>query len=142
MTAAAPLPVDGSCLCGGVRFRVSGPFITAGYCHCTHCQKRTGTGSSVQGRVAQDDFELLAGAELLKAFTPTPESRPKVFCAECGSHLFSGDPHTDAEVSIRLGVFEGPIDVEPQWHIFVRSAAPWAPVPDDGVPRHETLPPG
>ncbi|MBJ7470115.1 MAG: GFA family protein [Solirubrobacteraceae bacterium] len=134
------LPVEGSCLCGEVRFRVTGRFITAGYCHCTHCQKRTGTGASIQGRVERTDLELQAGAELLKAFVPPAGGRPKVFCTGCGSHLFSGDLSADAEVAIRLGAFDGPIDVTPAFHMFVRSAPAWAPVPDDGLVRYDTAP--
>lgn len=138
--STAPLPVEGSCLCGDVTFRVKGPFLTAGYCHCTHCQKRTGTGASVQGRVVRDDLELLTGEHLLKAFVPPAGGRPKVFCTACGSHLFSGDLAADAEVAIRLGAFDDPIDVAPEFHMFVRSAPPWAPVPHDGLVRYDTVP--
>lgn len=139
MTAAS-LPVEGSCLCGEVRFRVTGGFIIVGYCHCTYCQKRTGTGASIQGRVARGDLELLAGDDRLRAFVPPASGRPKVFCSACGSHLFAGDLVADAEVSIRLGAFDGPIDVSPAFHMFVRSAPPWAPVPDDGLVRYDTVP--
>lgn len=133
----ATLPVDGSCNCGAVRFRVSGPFVTAGYCHCTHCQKRTGTGASYTGRVAREHFEFLAGEDRLHNWKPSNTGRPKWFCVDCGSHLFAG-ALDDETVGIRIGAFDGPVDVEPTWRIFVRSAPAWAPVPDDGVPQYET----
>ncbi len=136
----ATLPVNGSCLCGAVRFRVSGPFLSVGYCHCTHCQKRTGTGWSTNGRVAQGDFELLSGLAELRAWAPAT-GVPKLFCGECGAHLFSGDPLNDEEVAIRIGAFDGPVEVEPSFHMFVRSAPDWAPVPDDGLVRYEMLRP-
>jgi hypothetical protein len=128
-------PLTGGCLCGAVRFEVSGPILSAGYCHCTHCQKRTGTGSSANCRVAREGFRLLAGAESLAAFQP-PTGVPKLFCSQCGSALFSGDPFSDAEVAIRLGAFDRDPGVRPQYRQFVDSAAAWEPVPDDGLTRH------
>lgn len=137
----ATLPVDGSCNCGGVRFRVSGPFIAAGYCHCTHCQKRTGTGSALTGRIAREDLKILAGDGQLRAWTPPNGGNLKWFCVDCGGHLFAGDLEAGETVGVRLGAFDGPVDVTPSYHIFVRSAPSWEPVPDDGLVRHETLPP-
>src|SRR5438128_11340442 len=101
-------PLQGGCLCGAVRFEINRPFLSAGYCHCTHCQRRTGTGSSANGRVPQEGFALLQGAEELRAFQP-PSGVPKLFCGSCGSALFSGDPFADAEVAVRLG----PLDRDP-----------------------------
>jgi hypothetical protein len=135
-------PLTGGCLCGAVRFEVSGPILSAGYCHCTHCQKRTGTGSSANCRVAREGFRLLAGAELLASFQP-PTGVPKLFCSQCGSALFSGDPFSDAEVAVRLGAFDRDPGVRSQYRQFVDSAAAWEPVPDDGLtryPRSRTAP--
>ncbi len=128
-------PLGGGCLCGGVRFELSEPFASSGYCHCTHCQRRTGTASSVNGRVPRSGFRLLAGRELLETFQPTPESNPKVFCRRCGSHLFSGDPFAGDDVAIRLGVVDGDPGIRPQYRQWVDSAASWEPIPDDGLPR-------
>lgn len=130
-----PAVLTGACLCGAVRFEVSGPILSAGYCHCTHCQKRTGTGSSANCRVAQADFRLLGGAELLSSYQP-PAGVPKLFCSRCGSALFSGDPLSDQEVAIRLGCFDQDPGIRPQFRQFVDSAAAWEPVPDDGLPRY------
>jgi hypothetical protein len=127
--------LSGGCLCGAIRFEVSGPPLLAGYCHCTHCQKRTGTASSVNCRVARADFRLVSGAEQLRAYQP-PVGRPKLFCQTCGSALFSGDPFSDEQVAIRLGAFDEDPEIRPQYRQFVDSAAPWEPLPDDGLERY------
>lgn len=127
-------PLGGGCLCGAVRFRISAPFVSAGYCHCTHCQKRTGAGASANGRVPRSGFELLQGAEQLRAFQPAG-GVPKLFCATCGGHLFSGDPLHDEEVAVRLGALDGDPGIRPQYRMFLRSAVPWEPVPEDGLAR-------
>jgi len=128
-------PLQGGCLCGAVRFQVSGPILSAGYCHCTHCQRRTGTGSSANCRVAQDGFEILSGAERLSSYQP-PTGVPKLFCSICGSALFSGDPFNDEEVAVRLGAFDEDPGIRPHYRQFVDSAAPWEPVPEDGLERY------
>jgi hypothetical protein len=127
-------PLQGGCLCGAVRFEITAPFISAGYCHCTHCQRRTGTGSSANVRVRQDGFRLLAGEEQLRAFKP-PTGVPKLFCGTCGSALFSGEPLTDEQVAVRLGALDRDPGIRPQFRQFVGSAAPWEPVPQDGLER-------
>jgi hypothetical protein len=129
------MTLQGGCLCGAVRYEVSAPILSAGYCHCTHCQKRTGTSSSANVRVPQDGFKLLSGRDELRAFQP-PEGVPKLFCSVCGGALFSGDPFSDEEVAIRLGSFDEDPGVRPQYRQFVDSAAPWEPVPEDGLPRY------
>jgi hypothetical protein len=132
-SAAAPL--RGGCLCGAVRFELTAPLLSAGYCHCTRCQRRTGTASSANGRVPQSGFALLQGEEQLRSFKP-PTGVAKVFCASCGSALFSGEPLSDAEVAVRLGALDREPGLRPQFRQFVDSAASWEPLPDDGLPRY------
>lgn len=126
----------GGCLCGKVRFSLSRPAEAAGYCHCTRCQKRTGTGSSVQARIDGTTFTLTQGEEFVRAWRPPGGGFDKAFCGECGSHLFSRDPDDPSQMSVRLGAFDGDPGVRPSWHTFVDYAPPWAPVPDDGLERY------
>jgi hypothetical protein len=129
-------PLRGGCLCGAVRFELTAPFNSAGYCHCTHCQRRTGTGSSANGRVPREGFRLLAGAEQLRSYQP-PTGVAKLFCGTCGSALFSGEPFADPEVAVRLGALDGDPGIRPQYRQFLRSAAPWEPVPEDALERYQ-----
>jgi hypothetical protein len=127
----------GGCLCGGVRFELTRPPEQAGYCHCTRCQKRTGGGSSAQARIDGTTFRLLAGEELVQAWRHPDRGFEKCFCRECGSHLFSRNPDDASQMSIRLAAFDGDPGVRPSWRTFVAYAAPWEPVPDDGLLRYE-----
>jgi hypothetical protein len=128
-------PLTGSCLCGGVRIRILGPFRSASCCHCRSCQKRTGSAFSAQGRVARENFELLEGHDLLKSYSPEEGRRARVFCVRCGSSLFSGDPLADEEVSVRLGMLDGDPGVRPEFHQCVASMAAWTTMPADGLRR-------
>ncbi len=129
-------PLQGGCLCGAIRFEITAPFALAGYCHCTHCQRRTGTGSSANGRVPRDGFRLLRGSEALRSFAPPASGVPKHFCATCGSAMFSGDPFTDPQVAVRLGTLDGDPGIRPQFRQYLDSAVAWEAIPDDGLERY------
>ena len=133
-------PFNGGCLCGAVRFEITAPLGAACYCHCTRCQRRSGTAASAQVRVDGASLGIL-GEEALRAYRP-PTGFEKLFCGECGSSLFSRSPDDPARMSVRLGAFDEDPGVRPAWRQFVAYAAPWEPIPDDGLPRFEEGTPG
>jgi hypothetical protein len=127
--------LTGGCLCGAVRFELTESPLAAGYCHCTRCQRRTGTAASAQARADGRAFRVLQGAQLIKAWRHPDGGFEKCFCSECGAHLFSRDPDDPDRMGIRLGAFDGDPGVRPAWRAFVAYAAPWEPIPDDGLER-------
>jgi len=132
--------VVGSCLCGGVQFEVTLPFRRANHCHCSRCRKHSGTFVLTQARVAQEQFKLLSGEELLQSFRP-PNGMAKVFCTVCGSSLFGGTWPDGPEISVRLGALDGDPGIRPQYHSHVASRAAWDELADDGLPRYDEGPP-
>jgi hypothetical protein len=77
----------------------------------------------------------LQGEQQLQAYQP-PSGKPKVFCASCGSALFSGDPLADEFVAVRLGALDRDPGIRPSFRQFVASAAPWEQIPQDSLERH------
>jgi len=134
--------LTGRCLCGGVRFELTAAPIVAGYCHCTRCQRRTGTGSSVQARVDGDALTLRDGEELLTWWRHPDGGFEKGFCATCGGHMFSRNPDDHAQLTIRMSAFDADPGIRPSYRMFVAYAAPWEPIPDDGIPRYDERLPG
>jgi hypothetical protein len=129
--------IPGSCLCGGVRYEVLGTPETASHCHCSRCRKQTGTFGTTSLRVRSESIRLLAGEGLLGTWQPAPDAGIKVFCTRCGSSLFGGQWPDGPIVSVRMGCVDADPGVRPERHIYTASAAPWFPVPDDGLPRFE-----
>jgi hypothetical protein len=129
-------PLTGQCGCGAVAFEVSEPPRSASYCHCTRCQRRTGTGASANTRVAADSFRVTRGEDRLRAWKPAGGAE-KWFCGDCGSALFSRNPANPERVGVRLGAFDSDPGVRPAAHQFVAYAAAWEPLPDDGLPRYQ-----
>jgi hypothetical protein len=131
------LPLTGGCLCGAVRFEVSEPLESASWCHCTRCRRRTGTGASAQGRPVPGSFRWVAGEEHVRVWDPPDDGWAKGFCGLCGAHLFSRPQDEALPRSIRLGAFDDDPGVRPEFRQYVAYAAPWEPIPDDGLPRFD-----
>ena len=129
------LPLTGHCLCGDVRFEITQPLIGATYCHCTRCQRRTGTAAAANGTLAQGSLRVIEGEELVETFWP-PDGAAKLFCRACGSALFSRTRTDPPRWGVRLGAIDGDPGIRPRFRQHVDSAAAWEPIPDDGLPRY------
>ncbi|HWH64442.1 MAG TPA: GFA family protein [Gaiellales bacterium] len=129
-------PITGGCLCGSVRFEITEPPFNAGYCHCTRCQRRTGTAASAQARIPAGALRVISGQELVAAYAPGDGGFEKLFCSACGSALFSRHPERHEVMSVRLGALDEDPGLEMEWRQYVAYAASWEPIPDDGVPRY------
>jgi len=131
------LPLTGGCNCGGVRYEISAPLVSASYCHCKRCQRRSGAAASPQAGVEPGSFRIVSGEELLREWSAGGESFAKVFCSTCGSSLWSRSPHDPDVISVRLGTFDGDPGIRPGHRQWLESAAPWEPLPDDGLERFQ-----
>jgi len=82
------------------------------------------------------------GDELLRPFTHRDGGGTKVSCSSCGSQLWSRPADDPDGYAVRLGVFDADPGIRPSFRQFVAYAAPWEPIPDDGLPRYpEARPP-
>ena len=126
-------PLTGTCNCGAVQVEVSEPFVSAGYCHCTRCQRRTGTGSSVSATAASGAFCVLRGEDRLRFWRPS-DGAEKAFCGDCGSHMFSRN--AQGGIGVRLGVLDADPGIRPADRQFTAYAVGWEALPDDGLARH------
>ncbi len=53
--------ITGSCLCGSVKFEVTPPFAAFRYCHCSRCQKASGSAHAANAFLPATQFKWLAG---------------------------------------------------------------------------------
>jgi len=120
------MKIDGGCFCGAIAYRADVDPEKTSICHCTDCQKLTGTAFRVTVPVAEDQFEITKGTP--KVFIKTAESgakRAQAFCPECGSHLYAtsvGDgPKT---YGLRTGTARQREQLVPRKQIWHRSALP------------------
>ena len=113
---------------------MNAPLEDAGYCHCTRCQRRTGGGAEASARTREGSFRITRGEDEVKFYRPD-EGSGDAFCSVCGSGLWSPSPD-EQTISLRMGSFDTDPGVPITYRQFVNYAAPWEPIPDDGIPRY------
>jgi hypothetical protein len=122
----------GSCLCGGVEYEVKDP-EALGYCHCTRCQRWT--GSSLAGVVvAEENFTFTKGEDLVKRYES--EFAPRNFCGNCGSSLYDD---LGGKYFVAAGLMRE-LDLEPAFHLQVAYKANWHQI-GDSAPQFDENPP-
>jgi hypothetical protein len=128
------LPLTAHCACGAVRFEISEPLLGALYCHCTRCQRRTGTAAAASAGVKPGTLHIVAGEDQIRRWN-AGDGADKAFCVNCGSALFAQPAEHPDLFFVRMGLFDGDPGVRPGARQHVSSAAVWEPIPDDGLTR-------
>lgn len=122
----------GGCLCGAVRFEVSGDLTPPAACHCSQCRKQSGHYWAATD-VARSALTV-QGAESLTWFESSPGVR-RGFCRVCGSFLF-WDPMNQDRVDVAMGAFDGPTQTHLDRHIFTADKGDYYDIAD-GLPQTE-----
>lgn len=115
---------QGSCLCGAVRYSVSGPLRPVIACHCAQCRKTS--GHFVAATSAPRESVAIEGA--VRWFQSSPAAR-RGFCPACGSSLFWDGP--GANLSIHAGTLDAPTGVALAGHIFCESKGDYYEIADN-----------
>jgi hypothetical protein len=122
--------LDGSCLCGQVTYGCAADALATAVCHCTECQKQTGTAFSVIVAVPRDAFHV--EGESLASFTTvgtdTGKEVARQFCRECGSPIVSFSDGLPELALIKAGTLEDTSWLEPTMDVWCDSAQPWVPL--------------
>lgn len=123
----AQTTVTGSCLCGAVKYQVTGEPKRFFHCHCSRCRKATGTTGHASNLFLQPGtLKWLSGEEQIRAFKVPEAGRfTNVFCAICGSRMPRQPKDTDA-VIIPAGSLDDQAPIKPEARIFYGSRAAWS----------------
>jgi len=119
----------GSCLCGAVHYRVSGPLRPVIACHCTQCRKAS--GHHVAATSAPRNAVEITGD--VKWFQSSDRAR-RGFCPICGSNLFWDGP--GANLSIFAGTLDAPTGLQLAGHIYCADKGDYYEIAD-ALPRAE-----
>ncbi len=129
--------MDGGCACGKVRYRIHGdPLIVHG-CHCTACQRETGSAFVINIWVETTQVELLH-EEPVPVPVPSASASGQIIyrCPDCQVAVFSQYGSGPAFRFVRGGTLDQPASIRPDVHIYTSTKVPWLAL-DDSVPVFE-----
>jgi hypothetical protein len=132
--------LNGSCLCGAIRFTLTLPVTELRACHCRNCQKASGAAGSVNAVVPSSAFKVARGSP--KRYTGIADSGRtlhRYFCADCGSPIYSQREATPETVVVRAGALDDAGEMKITANIWTKSARPWAYI-DPSSTRHPGQP--
>lgn len=123
--------LQGSCLCGAVRFHAPAPSLWCAHCHCTMCQRAHGAAFVTWVGLPADRAVIEGGALAWYASSPGAE---RGFCSRCGSSLFFRSTRWPGELHVTRANFTGPVDRAPSAHVFHATHVDWFTA-TDALPR-------
>ena len=134
-TSRDPLPADGGCDCGMLRYRLRTRPLVVHCCHCRWCQRETGASFALNAMIEADRVDLLQGEpDVVDTPSASGEGQQIVRCPRCRiavwSHYSGAGP---VLAFVRVGTLDDPDLLPPDIHIFTASKQPWVVIPD-GAP--------
>ncbi|MCC5884943.1 MAG: GFA family protein [Gammaproteobacteria bacterium] len=131
----------GGCLCGAIRYRFPrASVLTAAHCHCTDCQKATGSGKATIVFLPTEVLELEGSCKTYTVIGTDGSHVTRGFCPDCGSPIISYVTEVPAVKFIKAGSLDDPSWVAAQSSYWNRSAVDWSPV-DPRIPSFPGNPP-
>jgi hypothetical protein len=124
---------SGQCMCGALRFIAAAPSLWCGHCHCRFCRQAHGAAFVTWVGFRQDSVRIIADGDALHWYQSSKESR-RGSCSRCGTMMFFESTAAPGETHIARACVAGPIDREPEFHIFIDQKVAWATV-DDRLPK-------
>ena len=133
------MKVEGGCLCGKVRYSGEAEPIFAGVCHCTTCQKGSGTAFNTVVAVPKPAVTLTGAASTYEGKGDTGNATFRRFCPACGSPVRIEAAVMAHVVMIPVGTLDNASGVKPAMQIYCDSAQSWALL-ESGIERHAKMP--
>jgi hypothetical protein len=116
----------GGCVCGQVTYSGTAEPIFAGICHCTNCQKATGTAFGSVVAAPNDAIQFSGKTTQYDGVGDSGQAKHRIFCPVCGSGVAMTADVMPGVTMILVGTLDDPSWVQPQMQIFCDSARPWA----------------
>jgi hypothetical protein len=126
---------EGGCTCRHVRYRMTGKPLFVHCCHCSWCQRETGTAFALNAMIEADRVELLGG-EVDVVNTPSASGKGQLIsrCPNCRVALWSNYAGAgDLVRFLRVGTLDEAHRILPDIHIFISTKQPWVVLPE-GAP--------
>ena len=126
-------PLEGGCTCRAVRFRMMSKPLFVHCCHCTWCQRETGSAFALNAMIESDRVVLLSG-DVEAVHTPSNSGKGQKItrCAQCRIAVWSNYAGAGEAIRfVRVGTLDQAFRLAPDIHIFTSTKQPWVILPKD-----------
>lgn len=127
-------PLTGSCQCRSVRYAIARTPLSIYACHCTECQRQSGSAFGTTLLAPREAFAITHGTP--KSWLRTADSGRQIdcqFCPDCGTRLVHLNRQNTAFAIVRAGTLDDTSGVHLAGHIWTRSRQPWFEIPAHAV---------
>ncbi len=133
MAHKAKFPVEGGCTCRAVRYRMLTKPLFVHCCHCTWCQRETGSVFALNAMIETDRVKLLSGTpEVVKTPSNSGKGQKILRCPTCRISVWSHYAGAGLKVAfVRVGTLDDPNHCPPDVHIFTSTKQKWVRLADD-----------
>lgn len=127
---------EGGCVCGSIRYKVTGDPKRVTICHCLWCQRRTGSAFGVEA--VFDETQITINDDSVSRYQHISDESGRwleqQFCGKCGSNIGFTLEAVPAIRTVAAGTFDDPswlrADLYQRRHVFVSSAQDWTDIPN------------
>lgn len=131
MESATKYPLEGGCACRALRYRVTSAPIVVHACHCTWCQRESGTAFALNAVMEAGRVELISGEpEVIDTPSQSGKGQRIARCPKCKIAVWSNYSTAGAAMRfVRVGTLDKPAACPPDIHIFTSTKQPWVQLP-------------
>lgn len=134
-------PVEGSCQCGGVTYRLWSAPLRVVACHCKECQKLSTSAFSITMVVSASSIEFQGEMGEWSRVAESGNINGARFCPGCGNRIYHFNPDTPDEIKLKLAPsnLSDPDMFSPTAHVWVSEKQGWYVIPE-GMPVYDKQP--
>lgn len=132
--------LKGGCLCGAVRYEITGDPVMTGHCHCLDCQKASGAAHGTFGAWPEPAVKITGKLKTFKTKADSGKMSSRSFCPECGSWLVGHPESVPGIMAVTLATLDNPEAVKPQMRFYDKRRISWDTV-DPKLQAFPAMPP-
>ena len=120
---------EGGCQCGGLRYALSKPALATIACHCSDCQRQSGSAFGMTLVIPRDGFRWLTGRpRIYHTHGDSGAAKECAFCPEFGNRIYNVIASLPKSLNLKPGTLDDTSDFTPARHIWLSSRQPWTPL--------------
>lgn len=124
--------ITGGCLCGAIRYEVTGEPVRTAHCHCDDCRRATGASFATNVFFKEEDVKITQGTpSRYEHSADSGNTMIKEFCGTCGSQIFGIGSGSQGIKHVKVGTLDDAGFVKPQIEVYTGKALPFTKLSDE-----------